>query len=825
MLKKKTDAFYTKERDIYYNSLLNKNKIDIYSIKTELPEVLKDFQLFVSTYFKHYTTDSNGIEIKLGKFHLELIEELKQDKVEILAEFSRGFAKAQSLNSKILTPYGWKVLKDISVGDIIIGRDGKNKVVEGLSPITEMDFYKVSTRDGRNTLCNLDHLWTVQHYSHGKLKTIPLSKIIKDYKKDKLDKRDGIIRDEYNYYLPTVSPIEFEYKELPIDPYVFGCWLGDGDTMGGSFTSNDIEIIKNIEERGYIVSKHKANYRYGIKGLQKQLRLNGFLGHKYIPNEYLFSSIQQREELLQGLIDTDGSINKDGHIATYTTIKKELMDNVIALIRSLGGTCTLMEGWNKCNGKLFHHYRITFRLPGDIIPAKLSRKRNLWKGSLKTKAAITNIEYHSTGLGRCLKVQDEHYITDDYMVTHNTTVFSLFAAVYFMLRKDINLALLVSSTKDAAVKQLINIQVEFETNEKLIKDFGPFVKDGSWSKGEFVVDNYDCKFTCAGKGQSIRGLRYKSHRPDFIIVDDIDTDKDSRNKELVSQHYDWLMQSVLGAMEITKYKFLFVGNRFSHNMVLNEFAKVDGIKHIKVNALDENGNSNWKERYSTEDLQRIESKIGTIRFQREYMNFPITVGSIFKEEWIQFKECLPFSKYEYIVAYLDPSFKKDGDFKSIVTLGFTKGEYHILDIYVRRQTMNNVIEYLYNLNDKLLKAPYSMYYEANFAQDLHQKEFDEIALKKGFRLPIIQDKEKKDNKEARIESMSVVFENRNIFFSHLLKGTLDFEETKNELLSFPTLINDDAIDSLQSSYVKLNLAIRKMKFIPEQGERDKRNWM
>jgi len=400
-----------------------------------------------------------------------------------------------------------------------------------------------------------------------------------------------------------------------------------------------------------------------------------------------------------------------------------------------------------------------------------------------------------------------------------TTVFSLFAPIYFMLKNEAHLILLISATKDAAVKQLINIQVELETNQKLIADFGPFIKDGSWSKGDFVVNNYDCKFTCAGKGQSTRGLRYKKYRPDFIIVDDIDTDKDSRNKALVLHHYDWLMQSVLSSMELTKYKFLFVGNRFSHNMVLNHFSKVEGIKYIKVNALDENGESNWKDRYSTEDLNHIKKKIGSIRFQREYMNTPITVGSIFKEEWIQFKHINDLISYQYIVTYVDPSWKKEGDYKAIITLGFIKNEYHIIDIYLRKETMSNVIEYLYELNDKLLKSAYSIYYEANFAQDLHQKEFDEIAEQKGYTLPIRQDKNKKGNKEARIESLSVVFENRKIFFNNLISLSLDFEEFKNQLLSFPETKHDDGIDALQSAYVKLNLKLRHLKFEPVLGDK------
>jgi len=399
-----------------------------------------------------------------------------------------------------------------------------------------------------------------------------------------------------------------------------------------------------------------------------------------------------------------------------------------------------------------------------------------------------------------------------------TTVFSLFAPIYYLLKGGVHLVVLISDTKDSAVRQLINLQAELETNQQLIADFSEFRKDGSWSRGEFTVANYNCKFTCAGKGQSIRGLKNGRYRPDFVIVDDIDTDKHSRNKELVKSHYDWLMQNVFNAMEITKYKFLFVGNRFAHNMVLDLFSKVEGIRHIRINALDVNGEPVWNDRFTKEDLLRVEQKIGKIRFLREYMNTPIMEGSVFKEEWLQLTNVRGLNEYDYIVSYLDPSWKKNSDFKSVVTIGFINKDYHIIDIYLRKQTMRNVIEYLYELNDRLLRSAYSIYFEANFMQDLHQLEFDKIAEEKGFNLPIRQDKDKKPDKEARIESMSAVFENLNIYINKLIVYSLDYTEFKLQYLSFPALKNDDGLDAMQSAYSKLNEHIRRSKFAPMIGE-------
>jgi len=401
-----------------------------------------------------------------------------------------------------------------------------------------------------------------------------------------------------------------------------------------------------------------------------------------------------------------------------------------------------------------------------------------------------------------------------------STVFSLFAPIYFMLKGDIHMCLLISSTKDAAVKQLINLQSEFENNLKLINDFGPFVNKGTWAKGNFIIEKYDCQFACAGKGQSIRGLKHKSYRLDFCICDDIDDDVSCRNKEIIKYQFDWLLQNAFSALELNKYKFLVVGNKFSDNSIIDKVSKIDGIKHIRVNALDVNNKSNWEERYSTNDLLRIKDKIGNTRFQREYQNTPIIEGSIFKEETIVFKPIEEYNKYEYIISYLDPSYKAQSDFKSVVTLGYINNEYHILDIFLKQCSMQVVIEYLYELNDKLLNCAYSMYYEANFSQDLHQLEFDRIANIKGFSLPIRQDKTPKENKIARIESMNVIFETGRIYINCLIIYSLDFKEFKEQLITFPFNKHDDGPDSLQSAYVFLNQKVRQSKFDPMIGSRE-----
>jgi len=389
-----------------------------------------------------------------------------------------------------------------------------------------------------------------------------------------------------------------------------------------------------------------------------------------------------------------------------------------------------------------------------------------------------------------------------------TTVFSLFLPIYLMLKNETHFVLLIGATKDLAVKQLINIQAEFETNMALIADFGTFVSKGSWSKGNFILSKYDTAFFCVGKGQSTRGLRYKSYRPDLIIVDDIDTDKDVLSIKSIQKQTDWVYQSVFPSMSLKKYRFLILGNRFAPNMVLtNIIENTDGIEVLKVNAIDENGQPSWKERFELKDIIRIKDKLGNIRFQREFMNNPILNGAVFKADWIQWFTHTN-QKYEFVLTYIDPSFKKDGDFKAAITIGIKNNNYYVLDIYETKTNMDHLFSYLYNIYKKWGDV-HQFYIEANFAQDLHRHTFNKIANSKGFNIPLVWDKSKKDNKEARIESMSIYFEQGLIFINNSIKNSLHFKQFYYEYMSFPTSKNDDGIDAMESCINTINKKIKK----------------
>ena len=340
-----------------------------------------------------------------------------------------GMGKALALDTNLLTPIGWRNIKDINVNDLLIGRDGNPTRVLNIYNHINKHIYKVSFSDGTSVKCCDEHLWTVQtshDRSVGKYQLLQLKDILKKYR----------TKHKYKYYIPMVEPIEFVNNKLPIHPYILGCLIGDGGLHHGCYLSNSdsyiINKVRSFLEPGYElnqISKYdyrirKTNdnkcYKNYYKDHIRLLGLNVTSHYKFIPNLYKYTSSTNRLLLLQGLMDTDGYIHKTGCMQ-FTTVSEKLCQDFIELIQSLGGVAIKRRGLIK---NKFSYYTITFKLKSGIIPVSLPRKVNRVRKIRKYEPIrmITNIEYIGDFPCKCLTVdaKDGLFVIDNYIVTHNT---------------------------------------------------------------------------------------------------------------------------------------------------------------------------------------------------------------------------------------------------------------------------------------------------------------------------------------------------------------------------------------------------------------------
>ena len=362
-----------------------------------------------------------------------------------------AMGKAQTLTSKIVTPFGMKNMGDICIGDIISGSDGKPITVTGVFPQGIKDVWNVIFDDGTSVECCSEHLWTVQSRSdrkaaYGKYK----NRVITTEEISKNIYVDGGTRK--NYSIDYCSPIEFVEKKIYLDPYFLGLYLGDGYSYKNKIGFSNIEkdLISSFDNllpgEAYLVqsSKNKKDCNYMVnksielRNILEDLGLLHKKSHeKFIPKCYLYNSIENRVKLLRGLIDTDGYVissvySKKTNNIEYTTTSKQLGEDVCNLVRGLGGKAVVNKRKGKYGSVICKdYYRININFADGIIP--VSSKKHLAKYTQKKqfhKKFIVNVrKLNKKEEMQCISVSAKNnlYLTDNYTITHNTSVLEGFA--------------------------------------------------------------------------------------------------------------------------------------------------------------------------------------------------------------------------------------------------------------------------------------------------------------------------------------------------------------------------------------------------------------
>lgn len=398
--------------------------------------------------------------------HRESIERMVRDKTipHLLFSGVQGTGKAQPLSSKIVTPTGWKTMGDMEIGAEIITPLGNISSVIEVYPQGKKDIYTITFHDGSSTECCLDHLWEcyfVDNFTNRKaskhvIDTKAIIQILDNQQQSSM---------KFDVSIPMTTAVAFPATSQQIDPYIMGVLLGDG-YLGERITrltTADLQIINECRSRllfgyefkqmknttiGYsLINTDRINFggNVGIEENQytayfRSVGLNQKRSHeKFIPNEYKTGSIDQRWSVIQGLMDTDGTISKKGNNVSYTTTSNTMAHEVQEILWSLGCTCTITTRTptykykgKKKEGKLSYVLHINHN-NGTSQFFLLDRKRKLGtttfaenhsRGDITLRRRIISIDYKTTEEAQCIRIADDNhlYITDDYIVTHNTAL-------------------------------------------------------------------------------------------------------------------------------------------------------------------------------------------------------------------------------------------------------------------------------------------------------------------------------------------------------------------------------------------------------------------
>ncbi len=366
--------------------------------------------------------------------------------------YMRG--RAQPIFSKALTPMGFRPIGELVVGDYVIGSDGRPTPVLGVYPQGEKAIYRVHTQDGASTLCSGDHLWAVatrDDRRRGKpLRVLETHEMM------------GRLRASHyhRFELPLLSqPVSFQPRGVPMDPYALGLLLGDGCLTcltTPTFTTGDPELAWMLENAlPGIRMRAKAPLDFvlnrvaapgdvittvnPVTSVIRQLGLAGSRSEtKFVPEDYLYNSTEVRLAMLQGLLDSDGgpvAQRRRSCRIQYSTTSPRLCDDVLFLVRSLGGVAygstRLAAGRRSgmARGRSVAHrhdsYRIDIRLPAGLEPFRLARKLAAYHGAGgggRPMRFIDRIVPAGQADAVCIQVAaaDSLYVTEDFLLTHNT---------------------------------------------------------------------------------------------------------------------------------------------------------------------------------------------------------------------------------------------------------------------------------------------------------------------------------------------------------------------------------------------------------------------
>ncbi len=460
-------------------------------INDELDEIVG------TTTKKDRTSKRKTVSHKTERLEVREIQPLNEPQRQMIHAFTEGLniaaigsagtGKAQPLHAKVLTPDGWVAMGDVTEGMLVCTPSGEVASVTGVFPQGTKSIYRIVFDDGAEAECCDDHLWScfIPHDGHNSKKASPLvvpTSFIREFlaKKQQAKARGGTFIG--NISVPLIKPTPGVETALPLPPYLLGVLLGDGCITTGTpiITSADQHIIDTvaslIDDPDYELGKSTPTSQYDYKIRQKvpanngpgigmaankyatilkEIGLFGKRSHeKFIPQAYLASSVAQRLALLQGLMDTDGTVGKRAGDISLATTSRQLAEDVRELVWSLGGKASITtrapsfthQGIKK-QGRTC--YTVAVRLPKPRDAFTLERKRLLCREQWQEKQArriIKDVVYVGEQEAQCIMIDHPThlYITDDYTCTHNTYVAS-YLALKSLFGKEVSKIVIVRS--------------------------------------------------------------------------------------------------------------------------------------------------------------------------------------------------------------------------------------------------------------------------------------------------------------------------------------------------------------------------------------------
>ena len=623
----------------------------------------EDFMSFVKTVWPDFV---------MGKHHQIYAEKLQRIADGSLRRLIVNMPPRHclALDTPIMTTTGWKTMATIETGDYVFGPDGQPTMVLGKSEIHRgRRVWRASTDDGASILCDDGHLWSVALCRKRRVFKKKTAKYLADRQKNMSEKRPP--------RLPDQAAVDYSHKNLLIDPYTFGVWLGDGSQGQATITMHNDDqgvVRQRIEQAGFVTTSRRTRFTFGVLDLKSRLADLGVLNNKHIPAEYLMASKVQRLALLDGLMDTDGNVSK-ARQCFLATSSPVLRDQYRELLWSLGIKNGLSTSRAIFNGRDYGEtYRIGFYAK-DV--GTLPRKRERATGRIKDVGRYLSFEEAGTADVQCIEVarKDGLFLAGHgFIPTSNTkSEFASYLFPAFMIGRNPKLKIIQTThTADLSVRFGRKVRNLVDTSDYRAIFPEVHMRSDSKASGRWDTDAGG-EYYAAGIGGAISG-----RGANLLIIDDPHSEQDAMSATALDAAYEWYISGPRqrlqpgGAIVLVMTRW---GNRDLTSRLLKDQSneKADQWEVVEFPAIfPETNNPLWPEFWNLEELEKVKASLTVSAWSAQWMQNPSAEESaILKREYWRIWEKKKPPECNYILQSYDTAFSKKAkaDYSACTTWG------------------------------------------------------------------------------------------------------------------------------------------------------------
>jgi len=608
----------------------------------------------------------------------------------------------------VLTTEGWKTHGELKPGDFVFRPDGSPVEVIAVST-PDIASFEVEFSNGAVIKVHPNHEWYVHDRSYREWRVYETKDFVRTTKFGK--KKKVFAGGRCLYQLPLISPIQFPERKLAIHPYVLGAWLGDGSSEKPCITHapDETEVVEAIVANGYSISTVFTHATTGVKTtcfwssprMFNELKSYNLIGSKHIPDEYKFSSIQQRLELLAGLIDTDGHVeNKTGRVRIATSSQR-LAEDIADVVRSFGWHACIYKQQPQLSTSGIQGRKVVYYIgfnPTINIPTKLPRKAINRIDPAKRKIGIVDVRpTKELEKGHCIQVRhpDGLYLVGKQLIpTHNSYIISQhFPAWYFLNYPDDEM-ILTSYGGDLAWDNSKFARDLIESNPKLFGNLR--IDQDTRSAARWKIAGRYGALTAAGVGGPITGRGAR-----IAIIDDPIKYEEAESENVRERAWNWYRRTLRTRLTPDGAIILIMTRTHEDDLAGKLLTTVD------KNEEELDSNKQWEvisfpaiaeedepligrkegealsSRYPLSELLAIKNELGPYHWNALYQQRPRPEkGDYFQKDWIcRFSiHKLPPRMVYFSAMDLAIGEKKQSCYNVLITAGVYANEIFIVDV-------------------------------------------------------------------------------------------------------------------------------------------------